>query len=126
MASNRSKIIHKEPFLHLMVTKCFMVRRNSLQLGGDFAVCKNSAVTARLRRENPSFHVLWRTQTSDDEMLFLFLNLSAVPKKSTPGKFAYIRNFQPIGINAAKFEKTRIHFKSDVFTAVAVADAKAP
>ena len=58
-------------------------------------------------------------------MLFLFLNLSAVPKKSTPGKFAYIRNFQPIGIKAKKFEKTQIHFKSDVFAAVAVADAKA-
>ena len=58
-------------------------------------------------------------------MFFLFLNLSAVPKKSSPGKFAYIRHFQPIGIKAKKFEKTRIHFKSDVFAAVAVADAKA-
>ena len=59
-------------------------------------------------------------------MFFLFLNLSAVPKKSTPGKFVHIRHFQPIGINATKFEKTRIHFKNDVFAAVAVADAKAP
>ena len=25
---------------------------------------------------------------------FLFLNLSAVPKKSTPGKFAYIRHVE--------------------------------
>ena len=31
-----------------------------------------------------------------------------------------------VGINATKFEKTRIHFKSDFFAAVAVVDAKAP
>ena len=33
------------------------------------------------------------------------LNISAVPKKSTPGKFACIRHFQRIGINAKKFQK---------------------
>ena len=52
--------------------------------------------------------------------------MSPVPKKSTPGKFAYISHFQWIGINAIKFEKTWIHFKSDVFAAVAILDAKAP
>ena len=57
---------------------------------------------------------------------FLSLNLSAVLKKSTPGKFAYTCNFQQIGINATKIEKTGIHFKTDVFAAVAVVDAKAP
>ena len=31
-----------------------------------------------------------------------------------------------VGINATKFEKTRIHFKSDFFAAVAVVDANAP
>ena len=31
-----------------------------------------------------------------------------------------------IGINATKLEKTLIHFKSDVFAAVAVVDAKTP
>ena len=31
---------------------------------------------------------------------FLFLNLSTVPKKSTPGKFTYIWHFQRLGINA--------------------------
>ena len=46
--------------------------------------------------------------------------------KSTPGKFAYICHFQQIGINATKIEKTGIHFKTDVFAAVAVVDAKAP
>ena len=56
---------------------------------------------------------------------FLFLNLSAVPKISPPGKLAYIRHFLRIRVNATKFEKTLIHFKSDVFTAVDVVDAKA-
>ena len=42
------------------------------------------------------------------------------------GKFAYICHFQQIGINATKIEKTGIHFKTDVFTALAVVDAKAP
>ena len=45
-------------------------------------------------------------------------------KKLPPGKLAYIRHFQRIGINATKFEKkTLIHFESDVFNAVAVVDA---
>ena len=52
--------------------------------------------------------------------------MSAVLKKSTPGKFAYICHFQQIGINATKIEKTGIHFKTDVFAAVAIVDAKAP
>ena len=56
--------------------------------------------------------------------MFLFLNLNAVPKKSTLEQFAYFRHFQRIGMNAKKFEKTPIHFKSDVFAAVAVVDAK--
>ena len=49
--------------------------------------------------------------TSDDELFFLFLNLSAVPKKSTPGKFPYIRNFQQIGINTTKLEKRQFILK---------------
>ena len=57
---------------------------------------------------------------------FSLSNLSAVLKKSNPGKFAYTCNFQQIGINASKIEKTGIHFKTDVFAAVAVVDAKAP
>ena len=43
-----------------------------------------------------------------------------------PGKFAYIRHFQRIGMNATKFEKTLIHFKRDVLAAVAVVNAKTP
>ena len=47
-------------------------------------------------------------------------------KKSTLGKFAYTCNFQQIGINATKIEKTGNHFKTDVFAAVVIVDAKAP
>ena len=63
--------------------------------------------------------------TTTWKFFFLFLNLSAVPKKSTPGKFAYFRPFQRNSVNANTFEKTRIHFKGDVFAAVAVAVAVA-
>ena len=34
--------------------------------------------------------------------------------------------FSKLGLNATKIGKTGIHFKSDVFAAVAVVDAKAP
>ena len=53
-------------------------------------------------------------------------NLSAVLKKTTPEKFVYTCHFQQIGINATKIEKTGIHFKTDIFAAVAAADAEAP
>ena len=53
------------------------------------------------------------------------LNLNAVPKKSTPGKLAYIRHFHCTGINP-KFEKMLIHSKRDVFTAVTIINAKTP
>ena len=36
------------------------------------------AVTARLRRESASFHVLKRTRTENDDFLFLFLFFEAV------------------------------------------------
>ena len=58
--------------------------------------------------------------------LFFSLNVSVVRKKSTPGKFAYTCHFQQIGIYATKIEKTGIHFKTDVFVATAVVNAKAP
>ena len=57
---------------------------------------------------------------------FHSLNVSAVQQKATPGKFADTCHFQQIGINATKIEKTGIHFKNDVFAAVADVDAKAP
>ena len=135
MASNRSKIVQKEPFLHWIVTKCFIVRRNSLQLGGDFVVCKNSA-RAFLYISLPSLHdydvkipnfmFYGGRKQATTKCSFFFLNVSSVLKKSTPGKFAYIKHFQEIEINATKFQETRIHFKSDVFATVEVADAKVP
>ena len=58
--------------------------------------------------------------------LSLVSKLSAVPKKSTPEKFDGILHFLCIAINATKFEENKIPFKSEVFAAVAVVDAKAP
>ena len=66
-----------------------------------------------------------RWSVREHEFFFLCLNFSWVPDESTPGKNAYIWHFRRIGINATKFEKTRIHFKSDVFAAVALVDTKA-
>ena len=57
---------------------------------------------------------------------FLSLSILECGPLETPGEFAYNRHFQRTGIIATKFEKTPIHFKSDVFTAVAVVDAKSP
>ena len=59
-------------------------------------------------------------------MLFRFLNLRVVPKKSTPEKFAYIRHFQRVEINETKFEKMLIYIRSDVFTTITVVNAKLP
>ena len=69
---------------------------------------------------------LRKDSVSEDESLFPSLNFSAGLKKSTPGKSAYTCHFQQIGINATNIEKTGIHFKTDVFAAVAAVDAKAP
>ena len=44
-------------------------------------------------------------------ILFRSLKLSALLKKSTPGKFAYICHFQQIGINATVFEKREFILK---------------
>ena len=57
--------------------------------------------------------------------LCLFKLELGLPKKSTQRKYAYIWLFRWKRIKATKFEKTRTHFKSDVFPAVAVVDAKA-
>ena len=74
----------------------------------------------------PNFTFYWGREQATTNFFFLFLDLRAVPKKTTPPKLAYIWHFWRIGINATKFEKTRIHLKSDVFAAVAVVDLKAP
>ena len=69
------------------------------------------AVTARLPRESASLHVLRRTWTRDDEFFFLFLNLSAVPKKSTRGKFAYTWRIQKTGITDQSLKKHKFVLK---------------
>ena len=46
---------------------------------------------------------LRKTQISDDEFFFPFLNM--VLKESTPGKFAYIWHFRRSGIKLTKFKK---------------------
>ena len=74
----------------------------------------------------PSFTFYGGRKTSDDKHFFLFLYLSVVPKKSSPGKLAYISYFQRIKINATKLEKTPIHFKRDIFAAITFVDAKSP
>ena len=84
------------------------------------------AVSARLRRENGYFRVLWRTQTSNDEILFLFLNLDVVPRNSTSGGFAYIWQSKWVGIIAIKTERMQIHFLSDVLIAAASLDLDVP
>ena len=57
----------------------------------------------------------------------VFLSLSKPecgPQEINPWKICLHFTFQKIGINATKIDETRIH--CDVFTAVAVVDAKAP
>ena len=46
-------------------------------------------------------------------MNFSFSVQGAVPKDSIPVKFTYICRFEQVGINARKFEKTRIRFNRD-------------
>jgi len=76
-------------------------------------------------RKNPQFRLVKYISTviiSNDEFFFLFLNLTAVPKKSIPGKFAYIWQLLE---TRKKFLKTQIRCKSDVFAVLRVVDAKA-
>ena len=73
-------------------------------------------VTARLRRENAYFHVLWRTWTQDNNFLFLFLNFDTVFYNSTPEK-----KLPTFGeLSATKFEAAQLYFLRDVYEAVAV------
>ena len=76
--------------------------------------------TARLRREISQCDVLWRTWTYDDKFSFLYLNVDKAINNSFPGIVAYIWRIERFQIDAIKFERTQIHFFSDVFTAVVV------
>ena len=57
--------------------------------------------------------------TSDDEILFLFLNLDIVLRNLTSEGFAYIWQSKWVEIIVIKTERTQIHFLSDVFAAIA-------
>ena len=46
--------------------------------------------------------------------------MDKVLKNSTPGKIAYILQIERVQPDAISFERTQIHFLSDVFTAAAV------
>ena len=83
----------------------------------------NSAQHAHLYISLPSLHDVNKGRRI---FLCLFKLELGLPKKSTQRKYAYIWLFRWKGIKATKFEKTRTHFKSDVFAAVAVVNAKAP
>ena len=62
----------------------------------------------------PNFTFYGGRKQATTKVFFLFLNLSAVPKKSTPGaEICLQRN----GINEIEFEKTLIYLKSDFFGA---------
>ena len=59
-------------------------------------------------------------------MFLSFSKLGYGLKNSTPGNFTYICHLKRVEIIATTFGKTRIHFDSNVFAAVAVVVAKAP
>ena len=63
---------------------------------------------------------------SNDEILFLFLNLDIVPRNSILGRFAYIWQSMWVGTIAIKTERTQIHFSNGVLVAVASLDLKVP
>ena len=84
------------------------------------------AVTARQDVKFPDGMFCGGRKHTTANFIFLFLNLGAVSKNSTPGNFTYIWHLKRIGITARMFQKTRIHFNNDVFAAVDVVLAKAP
>ena len=55
------------------------------------------AVTARLRRENAEFNVLWRSRRRN--FISFFLNLDMVLRNSTPGGSAFIWRSKWVGIS---------------------------
>ena len=97
-------------------TIALMIKTTALHVHHSFLYISLTS-TARLRRETSLFDVLWRTWTYDDEFSNLFLNLNKILKNSTPGKVACIWHIERVQIDAIKFERTQIHFFTDVLTA---------
>ena len=83
------------------------------------------AVTARLRRELPNF-TFYRQSKHTTTYLSYSVNLDIFLKNSTPGEFAYIKHSDRVRIIALKFHRSRSHFLSDVFAAVAVVVSSTP
>ena len=82
------------------------------------------ALFARLRREIAWFY-FFREDVNERRRNFIrSLNLNIVLTNSTPEGFAYIWQSKWVGIIVIKTEKTKIHFRSDVFAAVASSDRK--
>jgi len=63
--------------------------------------------SAKQQLEMTIFKVFWRTGTHNDEFLFLYLNLSAVPMNSVPGQFSHIRHIKRVGRIAKENKKKR-------------------
>ena len=96
------------------VTKTIAFRLGKQQLSTCITLfctclCRHSTTTTWMAQ----FHVISKTRTYDDEILFLFLNLNIFLDNSTPGKFAYIRQSERVEIIA-------LNFLSEVFAAFAV------
>ena len=60
------------------------------------------------------------------QISFSLSKLESGPQEINSREIRLHLPFSPTGINATKIERTGIHFKTDVFAAVAVVDAKAP
>ena len=65
----------------------------------------------------PIINLVWRTWTYYDKFSLRYLNMDKA-LDSTPGNVAYIWRIERFQIAAIKFERTQIHFFSDVFPAV--------
>ena len=66
------------------------------------------------------------TEDVNKVQIISFSLSKCIPQEINFIEIGLVCHFQQIGINATKFLQTGIHFKSDVFTAVAVVDAKVP
>ena len=92
--------------------------------GSPHPGCKHDQIKVRDYMDRRVTWPTWGRPPPCKQAFTLWVLNWAVPKKSTPRKFAYSWHFQRIVVNATKVQKSRIHFKSDV--SPSVVDAKAP
>ena len=74
----------------------------------------------------PKFTFYGGRKQATTKLSFSFQTGEQSPRNQLQANLPTLDIFQGIGINATKFEKTLIHFKSDVFAALAVVDSKIP